>query len=87
MREQLRLAFNDFRKLVFKHFGDTVVEGAARFAQQRAIGRVLHQSMLEQISRMWRDALPEQQAGLNKPVQRRFQFRFRFAHHGRQQGV
>ena len=43
--------------------GDTGVQRAPRLAQQRAIGGVLHECMLEQISRVRRHALPEQQTG------------------------
>ena len=62
-RQQLRLVLGDLRELAFKGFGDTGVKRASRLAQQRAIGRVLHQRMLEQIGRMRRHALPEQQTG------------------------
>ena len=64
MRQQLRLALGDLGELAFKGFGDTGVKRASWLAQQRAIGRVLHQGMLEQVGRMRRHALPEQQAGL-----------------------
>src|SRR5262249_56875111 len=58
---------------------------ASRFAQQRAIGRILHQGMFEQICRMGRDALPEQQASLNETVESRVEFPLRLAHHRSQQ--
>ena len=64
MRQELRLALGDLGELAFEGFGDTGVKRASRLAQQRAIGRVLHQRMLEQIARMRRHALPEQQASL-----------------------
>ena len=60
---------------------------ASRLAQQRAIGRVLHQRMLEQITRMRWHALPKQQTGLDETVERQFQLRFRLAHRRRQQGM
>ena len=57
---------------------------AALLAQQRAIGSVLHQSMLEQVSRMRRHSLPEQQPSLNETVERRSQLCLWFAQHRRQ---
>ena len=59
-RQQLRLALGDRRELALEGFGDAGMQRAARFAQQRAVGRVLHQSMLKQVTRMRRHALPEQ---------------------------
>ena len=60
-RQQLRLALGNLGELAFKNFGDASVKRASRLAQQRAVGRVLHQRVLEQISRVRRHALPEQQ--------------------------
>ena len=60
-RQQFRLALGDLGELAFEGFGDAGVKRASRLAQQRAIGRVLHQRVLEQIGRMRRRALPEQQ--------------------------
>jgi len=37
-RQQLRLALGDLRELALKDFGDTGVQRAPWFAQQRAIG-------------------------------------------------
>jgi hypothetical protein len=37
--------------------------------------------MFEQVGRMWRRSLSEQQAGGNKAVERRLEFRLRFACH------
>ena len=50
---------------------------ASRLAQQRAVGCVLYQCVLEQISRVWRYTLPEQQTSCNEAVKRRSQFRLR----------
>src|SRR5271154_2156114 len=70
-RQQLGLALGDLRELGFEGFGDTGVKRAARLAQQRAVGRVLHQGVLEQICRMGRRALPEQQTSRDETVERR----------------
>ena len=51
-RQQLRLVFGNLRELAFKCFGDTGMKRPARLAQQRAVGRVLHQRVLEQIARV-----------------------------------
>src|SRR5262245_19263516 len=42
-------------------FGNPRMKRAARVAEQCAVSRVLHQSVIEQISRVRRQALPEQQ--------------------------
>ena len=86
-RQQLGLVLGNLSELAFEGFGDASVKRASRLAQQRAIGRVLHQGMLEQISRVRRHALPEQQTGRNETVERRSQLRLRLAHHRSQQGM
>ena len=60
-RQNLRLVLGDFGELAFKGFGDASVQRASRLAQERAIGGILHQGVLEQIGRVRRHALPEQQ--------------------------
>src|SRR6516164_3618006 len=59
MRQKFRLVLGDLRELALKGFGDTGVKCATRLAQQSAIGRVLHQRMLEEIDRMRGHALAE----------------------------
>ena len=46
-RQQLRLGLGDLGELAFERFGDAGVKRASRLAQQRAVGRVLHQGMFE----------------------------------------
>src|ERR1700675_2970318 len=84
-REHFRLALGDLRKLPFERVCDTRVEYASRLAQQGAIGRVLHQGMLEQIGRVRRHALAEQQTGPDQTVEFRAEFGLWLAHHGSQQ--
>ena len=84
-RQQLGLAFGDVGELAFEGFGDAGMKRASRLAQQRAVGRVLHQGVLEQIGRMRRHALPEQQTSRNETVKRRIEFRFWLTHHRSQQ--
>ena len=81
MREQLRLALGNLRKLVFERFSNAGVQRVARLAQQRAIGRVPYQCVLEQISRVWWRTLPEQQPGRHKTVEGGLEFRFRLVGH------
>jgi hypothetical protein len=71
MRQQLRLALGDLSEPALEGFGDTGVKRPARLTQQRAVGRVPHQSIVEQIGRMRRHALPEQQTNRNEAVERR----------------
>ena len=61
--QQFGLVLSDFGEMIFKRFGDASVKGASRLAQQGSVGRILHQSVFEQISGMWRHALPKQQTG------------------------
>ena len=60
-RQQLRLVLGNLGELAFEGFSDASVKRASRLAQQRAVGRVLHKCVLEQISRVRRHTLPEQQ--------------------------
>ena len=84
-RQDLGLALGGLGELAFYGFGDPGVKHASRLAQQRAIGRVLHQRMLEQVGRVRRHALAEQQARLNETVERRAQLRLGLPRHRRQQ--
>ena len=47
-------------------FDNTRVKGAPRLAQEHAVGRVLHQGVLEQVARIRWDALPRQQTGFQQ---------------------
>jgi hypothetical protein len=46
-RQQFRLTLGDVRELALEGFGNAGVKGASRLPQQRPIGRVPHQGMLE----------------------------------------
>ena len=67
-RQEFRLAFRHLWKRVFNNFSDALVQRAAGLTQQRAMGRVPHQGMLEQVARMRRHALSEQQTGGHQTV-------------------
>ena len=71
-RQQLGLALGDLGELAFECFGDASMKRPSRLAQQRAVSRVLHQGVLEQVGRVRRYTLPEQQTGVNETVERRF---------------
>ena len=86
-RQQLGLVLCDLGELAFQNFGNARVQPASRLAQQRAIGGVLHQGMLEQVCRLRRHALAEQQPCGDEPVERRSQVCPRLARHRRQKGV
>jgi hypothetical protein len=83
--EQLGFGLGKLRELAFKGLSDASMKRTSRLAQQRAIRRILHQGMFEQIHRMGRDALPEQQAGLDEMVESRVEFPLRLAYHRSQQ--
>ncbi len=86
-RQQLRLALDKVSKFALEGLGNPGVKRTPRLAKQRAMGRVLHQSMLEQIGRGRRRALAEQQACRNETVERFIELRFRLAHYRSQQRV
>src|SRR4029450_9704567 len=87
MRQQLRMAFGNLRRLALQGFRDTGVKRASLLPQQRAIGRILHERMLEQVGCMRRHAMPEKQASGNGKVKRRFQLPVRLAYDRSQQGM
>ena len=67
--QQLRLVLGDLRELTFEGLGDSSMKRASRLAQQRAVSGVLYQCVLEQVSCMWRHALPVQQTSLNETIE------------------
>jgi hypothetical protein len=67
-RQQFGLGLGDVRELTLEGFGDTSVQRTSSLAQQRAVGRVLHQRVLEQITCMRRYSLPEQQTSRSQTV-------------------
>src|ERR1700720_3791285 len=75
-RNQLRLARSDFRKVGFKDLGNAGVQPTSALADKSAVGCILHQAMLEQVSRMRRYALPKQQPGPYQTVKSRLQRSF-----------
>ena len=66
--QYLRLVLDNVGEATFDGFHDAGMQRAARLAQQRAIGRVLYQCVLEQIGRVGRHPLSEQQTSGNDTV-------------------
>jgi hypothetical protein len=58
-RQQFRLVLGDLGEVAFKRFSNTGVQRAPWLAQQGAKRGVLNESVLEQIGRMRRHALPK----------------------------
>src|ERR1700720_940422 len=73
-RQQFRLTLGNLREPALKRLGDASVKRASRLAQQRAVGSVLHKCVLEQISRVRGQTLPEEQTCINEPVEYRAEF-------------
>ena len=67
-RQQFGLVLGNLGELSFQSFGNASVKCPSGFAQQRAVGRILNQCVLEQIARMRRYALAEEQTSGNKTV-------------------
>src|SRR3954447_335528 len=87
MSQCLWLALNHFLEFLLKHLGNARMQLLALSAKKGSISRVLHQGMLEEVSRIRRRALAEQQAGRNETVQRRCQFRLPLAYQRSQQRI
>src|SRR5207248_11161428 len=68
-RRTLRLAINQQREMSLNRSGDIGVQLLAFAAQQRAVGGVLNQGMLEGIDCLGRRAPAEDQFGVNELVQ------------------
>jgi hypothetical protein len=86
-RQQLGLHLRKLWKFVFDGRTDPGMEALPMGTLQGAVGRVLHQRVLEQVAGMRRHALPEQQARRDQTVYPCFQLWLRFAHNSRQERV
>ena len=85
-REQLRLVLRDLGESAFERGRDPAVQRAAGFPQQRAVGGVLDERVLEEIGRMVRRPAAKEQTRLDETVQEP-QACFALARDGRQKGV
>src|SRR5262249_17909622 len=59
-RQQLGAGLGKLSKLVFQGFNNTSMKRASGLTQKSAVGRILHQGMLEQVGPMRGQAQPEQ---------------------------
>ena len=66
MGQQFRLSRAGFRKALFEHFGNAQMELLAFFLQQRLIGRVLDQGVLELVAGGRRPAVLKEQFRLHQ---------------------
>ena len=62
-REYLRSVLSNVREVPFESFRDASVQRTSRFAQKGAVGRILNQRVLKEITRMRRYTLREQYPG------------------------
>ena len=68
--EQFGLFLDRLRKLLLQRFGDPAVLDAPIRSEQRVVGGVLDQRVLERVTRLRRVAALEDQLGFGKPPQR-----------------
>ena len=69
-RHQFRLGLADIGRPLFKHLGDPGVALLARRLEQRLVGRVLDQRVLEGVGGVGRRAAAEDQLGGDQLVER-----------------
>src|ERR1700748_1700239 len=84
-RQKFGLVLCYLCKLGLKRICDASVKRASRLAQERAVSRVLHHGVFEQIRRMRRNALSEQQTRGDETMQRRIEFHFRLSNYRNKQ--
>jgi len=78
-RQNLRLVLGDVSELTFEGVRNLSMQRTSWISQQRSIGCVLYERVLEQIRGVGRDALPEQQTSRNDTVECRLKLRLRLA--------
>src|SRR6516162_10115584 len=84
-RQKFGLVLRYLCKLRLKCMCDARVKRASRFTQKRAVSRVLHHGVVEQIRRIWRNALSEQQTRGDETMQRRIEFHLWLANYRNKQ--
>src|SRR6202020_1133037 len=80
-RQHLGLVLGDLLELALEGFGDSRMKVSSWLAQQKAIGRVLHEGVFETIGGIGRHPLAEQQPRPNESVELHFQLRLWPASH------
>ena len=81
VRQQFRLPLDQIGKILFKYGDDAGVQFLPAGSQQRAVGGILDQCVLEPICRLWRYAATEQQPGVVELSERRTEVRLRPLRH------
>ena len=69
MGKEFGLALDEIGEMLLQHHRDAGVQFLPPDAQQCAVGRVLHQRVLEEVRGLRRDAAAEQEPGLGEPVE------------------
>ena len=69
MRKQFRLAFDEISEVLLQHRGNAGMQLLSPSAQERRVGSVLHQGVLEQIRGMRSGAATKQQTRITKLTQ------------------
>ena len=69
-RQQSPAGLGNLSELAFKSFSDASMKRASRLTQKGAVGRVLYESVFEEIGRVRRHTLPEKQACSHETVER-----------------
>ena len=66
MGQEIRLAFRPFRKVFLQDLRDVAMKLPSLAFQQAFVSRFLHQSVLEDVTRLWRRAAAEDQLGVRQ---------------------
>ena len=75
MGQEFGLALDEIGEILLQHRRDPGMQFLPSSAQQRAVGGVLHQRVLEQVGGVRRGAAAKQQSGIAQLIQRGLQLR------------
>ena len=75
MGQQFGLALDEIGEILLQHIGDPGMQFLPPRAQQRAVGGILDQRVLEQVGGLRAVTAKEQQPGIVELIQRRMKFR------------
>jgi hypothetical protein len=87
MRQQLGLSLTDLGEACLHHLGNVLMVPLAGALEQRLIGRVLDQGMLEAVRRLWRQTLLIEELCLHQLLQPPLQGALVPRRNGLQQGI
>lgn len=77
VREEFGLGFDDLRELGLQHLGDAGVQLLAAGFEQRAVGGVLNEGVLEAVGDLWWAAAAVDQLGCDQLVEGGLEVRLR----------